>query len=148
MSSTIPSSLHHLNFFVLFLCFLSSRVILAYCLIGKQGHGKIANVSRTCIWYGHKRVKYALRKKKKIFFFFNSIVHLFYFDIECCLFELFLWVFSLFELFYSYFKQYFIVLKLILDIFPNISLLLHTFLKSKINITYLKYKIYIPKNKY
>ena len=124
LSSTISSSLHHLNFFVLILCFLSSRV-LAYCLTGKHGHNKIANILRTCIWYGHERVNYALRKK--FFFFFNSIVHLFYFDIEYCLFELFLWVYSLFELFYSYFKQYFIALKLISNIFSNISLLLHTF---------------------
>ena len=44
---------------------------------------------------------------------------------------LFIWtllqVSSLFELFYLYLKQYFIVFKLILGIFPNISSLLHTF---------------------
>ena len=65
------------------------------------------------------------QEEKKSSFFF--LIQLFYFDVECCLFELFLWESSLFELFCSYFKQYFIVFKLILDIFPNISLLLHTF---------------------
>ena len=74
----------------------------------------------THIRYGHKRVKYALKKN-------YILVHFFYFDVECCLFELFLWVSNLFKLFYSYFKQYFIVFKLILDIFPSISLLLRTF---------------------
>ena len=36
----------------------------------------------------------------------HFLIQLFYFDFECCLFELFLWVSSLFELFYLYFKRY------------------------------------------
>lgn len=61
--------------------------------------------------------------------FFN--IRLFYFDVEYCFLELFLWMSSLFELFLlisslfqlfcSYFKKYFTIFKIILDTFPNIS---------------------------
>ena len=97
-----------------------------------HGHGKIANIMVSDT-YPTRHVSntdtnvssiYSKGKKKKNHF----LIQFFYFDVEFCLFKLFLWVSSLLEIFCSYFKQYFIIFKLILTIFPNISLLLHTFL--------------------
>jgi len=67
-------------------------------LPGKHEHGKIANVLVSDTYLTQTQA--------------CQVHKLFYFDVKCCLFELFLWVFRLFELFCLYFRQYFIVFKL------------------------------------
>ena len=65
-------------------------------ITGKHGHSKITNalVSDTYSTQTQTCQVCTLRKKKNHF-----LIQFFYFDVECFLFELFLWVSSLFELF-------------------------------------------------
>lgn len=63
---------------------------------GKHGHNKITNslVSDT---YSMQTQTCQVCTQEGNFFFFS--IQFFYFDVECCLYELFLWVSSLVELF-------------------------------------------------